>query len=838
MGTNTHVRLSRSPLLTGRPLGPNGSMAATRPRFADPTLCPDCRSVLPVAPFRCPTCSLPLQGFLATELLRTLTEADDLLVRLRASAPLEPTRTPVPATVTPAYPSYPAPTPAPPARRGLQGASVPKILLGLGATCLLVAAVIFLAVAWTWLGVGGRTAVLVAMTATTGAVGTLLGRRGLRVAAEALTTVALGLVVLDVVGADNAGWFGDLSVEALVRLVGVGVLVPSLALSVPRERLVVPQLVAPVGLGAVLASIDWTTYAVGAVDLVGPVCVLALAALVVLARRLGAQVLAWAAGILAAAVWAGTGMWALAEATAHPTAHQLWVDGHGWELVVAALLTLLVWGIGWSDSLLREGAATVVVCALTFVGVLPLLDGSQTQVTLVALGVVLGWTVVAAVTPPGWYVVPRVPLAAGALVASVSAAVLAGAAVTSVLSVGRPFDEPAGVRLDPDTLTLHPLLLLATVAVLAVAALLASPRTRWTVPASGTAVAVAGLLTLGLHPVPLWTVLAVLALVAGVLTGLALRAAETGAPYAVAAAALAGVLVVAALPSVVLTTVALTLVVAALVTTLVAGRFELAAEGAGLALPVGVGALIWSVAELAEVDPALRAAPVLVVLGVLAIGLPRLEVEATAAGTGLVVALAAFPSATDGSVWLAVHLTVAGALVTASSIVHGSRRVLAWPGGALLAAATWVRLWDLQVVDPEPYTLPTAAALVAVGLHRMSRADGTATMSALAPGLVLATVPSLLWVLGDPVTLRAGVLGLACLLLLLAGVQLRWHAPVVVGSVVGGLVVLRELAPYALETPQWVVIGLAGTVLIACGVTWESRMRDLQHAASYLGRLR
>ena len=66
----------------------------------------------------------------------------------------------------------------------------------------------------------------------------------------------------------------------------------------------------------------------------------------------------------------------------------------------------------------------------------------------------------------------------------------------------------------------------------------------------------------------------------------------------------------------------------------------------------------------------------------------------------------------------------------------------------------------------------------------------------------------------------------------------RWHAPVVVGAAVGGLVVLRELAPYAMQTPQWVVIGLAGTVLIACGITWESRMRDLQHAAAYLGRLR
>jgi hypothetical protein len=35
-----------------------------------------------------------------------------------------------------------------------------------------------------------------------------------------------------------------------------------------------------------------------------------------------------------------------------------------------------------------------------------------------------------------------------------------------------------------------------------------------------------------------------------------------------------------------------------------------------------------------------------------------------------------------------------------------------------------------------------------------------------------------------------------------------------------------------------VLIGLAGAVLIATGVTWESRMRDLRHAAAYLGRLR
>ena len=295
---------------------------------------------------------------------------------------------------------------------------------------------------------------------------------------------------------------------------------------------------------------------------------------------------------------------------------------------------------------------------------------------------------------------------------------------------------------------------------------------------------------------------------------------------------------VAALPSLVLTTVALSLLVIGLATTLARGRFPLAAEAAGLFLPLALGGLIWSLCELAGVDPALRAVPTFAVLGLLALVLARPEVEVAAATASFFAAAVAVPNAADVSVSLAIHLTVAGAIVTTSAILRPSRRLLAWPGGALLATATWVRLYDLGVVDPEPYTLPTAVALVLVGLYRLRTSDDSPTAPTLGPGLALATVPSLLWVLADPVGTRAAVLGVACLVLVLVGVWLRWHAPVVVGAVVGGLVVLRELAPYALETPQWMLIGAAGTVLIACGITWESRMRDLQQAAAYLGRLR
>ena len=78
----------------------------------------------------------------------------------------------------------------------------------------------------------------------------------------------------------------------------------------------------------------------------------------------------------------------------------------------------------------------------------------------------------------------------------------------------------------------------------------------------------------------------------------------------------------------------------------------------------------------------------------------------------------------------------------------------------------------------------------------------------------------------------------ACLVLVLAAVRVRWSAPLLVGSVVGAILVLRELAPYVAQTPQWLAIGLAGAVLTVIGVTWERRLQDLQVAGSFLGRLR
>jgi len=189
--------------------------------------------------------------------------------------------------------------------------------------------------------------------------------------------------------------------------------------------------------------------------------------------------------------------------------------------------------------------------------------------------------------------------------------------------------------------------------------------------------------------------------------------------------------------------------------------------------------------------------------------------------------------------WAAVYLTALGVAVTIVSLQRTDRRSLGWVGGVLLASASWVRLADLGVNAPEAYTLPSAAALLLVGLVRLRRDPGSRTTTTLAPGVSLAVVPSLLWVLVEPTSPRALLLGLGCLVLVLLGARLGWTAPLVVGAVAGSLLVLRLAAPYVADAvPRWVLIGAAGALLLAVGATWERRVREARQMATYVRTLR
>lgn len=805
-------------------------------RYADPFACPDCHTPIPPGATTCRACALPLTHPLAGELLRTLTHADDLLGQLRATA-THPAPVPAGTGSGPLLAGVPAmPVAAPsPRRTGLRAATVPQILLGLGAVCLLVAAVIFLAVAWSWLGIEGRTTVLVALTAASGGTGAWLAGRGLRVAGEALTVVALGLLTLDVVGADNAGWLGDLSVAGLVAVVGAVLGTVSLGLSLMPTRLVAPQLAAALGLGLAWVGTEGT---VPGQSLVVPaLAVLAFGALALVGRATGRAVLPWAALVGAGLAWLDLLASSLdsLEVDGRLTFAGVW-SGAGWGLLVASALLLLPLAVDRR----RELALTCLAAAATLTTATlaaPALDESLTTVTSVALGVLLAWTATARLLPRSWSPVALVPAAVAAIPTSVVALVLVVDAAARVLVV-----DTTTLRLGDDRAPAHPLLLVPAAVALLLLVVVALPRaqrllTRTVAPLT---LAVTGVATLALFPVPLWSVVAATALVGAVLVADGLRD-DTAA--GTVRACLGGVVllaaVVAALPSPALLTAALALLSLAAGAVLVRGRFPGADLIGGLTLPIALAATLWSTADLADVDTVLRGVPVLVVVGVLAIARPRPEVEVSAALAGATAATFSVAAAVDQPTALTIHLTVAGALVTATSLLHTSRRPLGWVGGLLLAAATWVRLADLGVEAPEAYTLPTAAALVLLGLHRLRTVTDASTATSLSPGLVLATVPSLLWVLaGDPVSLRAALLGAACLVLVLVGARLRWSAPLVTGAVVGALLVLRELAPYAVQTPQWVAIGLVGALLTVVGVTWERRLNELRQAASYLERLR
>ena len=286
-----------------------------------------------------------------------------------------------------------------------------------------------------------------------------------------------------------------------------------------------------------------------------------------------------------------------------------------------------------------------------------------------------------------------------------------------------------------------------------------------------------------------------------------------------------------------------------------AGSSDLAALG-GLLVATALCGSVWSWGSVLAAEPSWTAGAALLVAGGLALAAPygprrwwacaRPVVARTGAEVGAAVAavLSGLPGAAlaptgQEASWAAVYLTTAGVVVTAMSLLRRDRRPLGWVGGVLLAAATWVRLADLGVHAPEAYTLPSAVALLLVGLAHLRREPGSATMTALAPGLSLAVAPSLLWALADPSGPRVLLLGLACLLLVAAGARLGWTAPVAVGALAGGVLVLRLAAPYIGDAvPRWVLIGAAGTVLLVMGATWERRLTDAHRVAAFVRTLR
>jgi hypothetical protein len=825
-------------------------------RYADPEACPGCRAPLVPGATHCPACDLVLTGPLAQRLFATLGHADSLLAQMRvtmpamaSTAPSVETETAPPAAGKTApsdrsYPAYPGrPTPA---RGGLSAASVPKILLGLGATCLLVAALVFLAVAWSALGVGGRTGVLVLLTGGALAAAYALASRDLRAGAESFATVALGLLVLDLAGADEAGWLGDPTTATLFVVVGVTLAAASFALSVAARQLPVGALLSGEIIGAVGVLVagagcvlsDWHS------DEVPVIVALALAAgAAYVARQGGLRVASWACAGVAGLWWLVLTGLGIGRVAADPEIAEVWLGFEVWPLLVAIALTAAVAFAPLVEPPLAEAARVVAGSAAvalgTFAVTVVAFDESVTVRSLAELAVVAAAVAVGSrlALPARWVVVT--PSCVAGLALSLSGAALVAEALEALLGF-EPWDEQLTAAVDvPDLTWSWPLLVPAAAlgalapAWLAVGCLVEVPARR-VLALAGPLTFVTVALVPVLYGVPLWVALVVLVVLA--FAGLGTASYATGLEPLAASLVLGLLALVASFANPWSTAVALGLVTAA------AGvaafrESKLPSMVGGVVLPVAGTGFVWTCEHLADVDLAWRAVPVILLFGAFTILRPGLERELPAYVAAVIAAAASVigPDSVDQT-WLAAYLTLGGVVVTVSALVHEDRRELAWGGLGLFTLAQWVRLQQLGVDTVEAYTLPLAVVLLVVGLVRMRISD-LSSQRALGAGLGLALVPTLLQVLLDPVSLRALALGLGCLVAVAAGVGLRWTAPLVAGAAVGTVLVLRE-ATHAQLLQQWMVIGLVGVVLTLVGVTWEHRLAELRAVAAYVRGLR
>lgn len=845
-------------------------------RYADPQRCPDCLGPIGHDDLACPTCGLPLRGGTAAELFHVLSTADALLLRLRATAAVDvatgPEGAAVPSRPAPGTWALPGLRPGPPAggrawRHGLSAASVPRILLGLGAVCLLVAALVFLAVTWSTMGVGARTATLVGFTAVTAALAGWMCRRELRGAAEALSLVSLGLLAMDVFGARAADWLGDLSTSAFLVvlgtvLAGTGASAALLARRTPVGGLTAAEVVS--GAGVAVLTVGLIDLRQERTALLLVVAVVLAGALTWAAARLRLSFTAALAAIAAGLAWFGQVAHAL-ESAQEAYFAALWGRGDIVELLVSAALAgslVLVRDLA-TPGRVAGGAVGLLVLAVALT--IPAFDEGRTAVTLVGVGVLLGAGATAWLLPRPWgltAVLTQVVAALGVVIAFAAIAGQVSARLADVVAAGwdgGPGDLLPAVEAGVPAPWLAPVIVLA---LLVTGAALARASTTLdavvssvtSLPVGAGLVAASGVVTLASYPVPVWTVLlALLAAAAGFLAWWVVRAGA--AILSVASAFLvAGVAV--GLHDEWFTVVATSSALVA--TTLVhlrSPRVETAVVAGALA-PVALAGDVWAWGVLAGAGGTWTALAGLALLAAPTLSLhlypagwwrcgaataARIGVEVGGAAVALPLGLAGVLSAEIGAAatWTAVYLTLAGAAVVTLSLVRADRRLLAWPGSGLLVLATWVRLADLGVSEPEPYTLPTALALVLAGALRLRRDPAADTIGAVGPGLSLALVPSLLWVLDDPMTLRGLLLGLACLALLVVGLHGRWSAPLVLGAVVGGALVLRMAAPYVdAALPRWVLIGAAGALLIATGVTWERRLQEARHMVGYVRSLR
>jgi hypothetical protein len=700
---------------------------------------------------------------------------------------------------------------------------VPAVLLGLGGLCLVVGALVFLAVTWSVLGIGGRTAVLVGLTLVAALGVALSARRGLRGAAETLAAVAGLFLAADLAGAAAAGWLGGVRADdAALGCALVVALVPALGnhllRTLPTGVLVAPQAIAAAAalIAACAALVRYGDHLTSTTT----VTILVLATAADGARRARQRVLAWGAGCAALAMWSALVMEGAARVLAAwdsdgrgaPT----WVDVEPMLVAtgLAAAVVAAPYARGRTVGVPQQLAALVVSWLLPAT-VTTVVVETGTALVIVAVAATIATAAVGRLLPA---------LADACRIAAIGlAAVASFVAATAVAVLGSGVSHEVFVQVG----AAHPdLLATATLGSFHDAA-------PWVLPLAALAIAVAAPLRRARHllalaaPVAAATALcyapalllvtaaAVLLAAAHVVPGRALWGRSSDLVVASCWTALAGASAVYH--------PAPAAAVALLVTAVAAVHVRRTGSVVGqVALPALVATSAGAVCWLLEVPGPWAAGVAVVAAAALTVALcSHVAGYAAALVTCLVaggLGAADAGSAVDG--WVAAYLSLAAA-GSAAVAIKGRAPGAAWLAAVLELVATWVRLGAAGVETPEAYTLPLAGVLLGFGGWTLWRDRDAGTMRTLAPGLVTALVPTLVLAAGDPVSLRALVLAGGCALLVATGAARQWRAALLAGASTGAALVVAELVPYHDAVPRWLLLSVAGACLVLAGVRWE-----------------
>jgi hypothetical protein len=146
-------------------------------------------------------------------------------------------------------------------------------------------------------------------------------------------------------------------------------------------------------------------------------------------------------------------------------------------------------------------------------------------------------------------------------------------------------------------------------------------------------------------------------------------------------------------------------------------------------------------------------------------------------------------------------------------------------------------------LDPlELASVPIALALLVTGRIRLDAEPDARSWRALAPGLAVLLVPSLLASFTEPELWRLVGLGVASVTVLIVGAVRRLQAPFILGLVVALVHGFATFAPQiraVYESQEWWLwAGLAGVLLVILAIRYEKRIQNLKAAVGRIAALR